>query len=316
MKKMYIGWVIVWPLLLALLFPACSRLSKLEKNLNETEAQWLSEVRYIITPEERKVFLELPESERAKFIEDFWQRRDPFPDTEKNEYKEEYYQRLEQANRLFIGEGRPGWLTDRGRIFILFGPPTERQTYPMELSGFCREVWYYRSFPVVFVDEHCSGTYILSAINLEHLQDLNLAQGYFQNSIAQEKTFFDYELKVAGRQRKDDQLELKLVFKMKYSDVWFETKDDASLEAGLYIKIEIRNESNQVVWQGTKDMPMTFKDEDEFNQKKKKTFSVSLDINLPDGQYQVPPPGKYYLYSSVKQMTSEVEIKKVKRINL
>ena len=301
---------------LVFFFPACSRLDKLEKSLKPEEASWLSEVRYIITPEERKIFLEMPESERAQFIEDFWKRRDPFPDTEKNEYKDEYYRRIEQANRLFLGEGRPGWLTDRGRIFILFGPPSDRQTFPMESSGFCRETWYYGSFPVIFIDEHCSGHYILSAINLQHLQDLNLAQGYFQGNIAQEKTFFDYELKVAGRQRKSDRLELKLIFKIKYDEIWFETKDDASVEVGLFLKLEIRDKSNQIVWQGTKEVSMAYKDEEEFNRNKGRTLSVEIDISWTDGQYQVPPPGQYYLYSVAKQVTSEVEIKKVKEISL
>lgn len=317
MKKVAWWWPVIFlAFSLSLFFPACSRLDKLEKNLNPEQAKWLSEVRYIITPEERKIFLELPDSERLQFMKDFWQRRDPFPDTKENEYQKEYYRRIEQANRLFMGEGRPGWLTDRGRIFILFGPPTDRQTFPMESSGYCREIWYYGSFPVIFIDEHCSGNYVMSAINLEHLQDLNLAQGYFQNNISQEKTFFDYELKVTGQQRKGDRLDLKLVLKLKYDEIWFETKDNASVAAGLYLKIEIRDKSNQAVWRGTKDVLMTFKDEEEFNQKKGQTLSAAIDISLPDGQYQAPPPGKYYLYSSVKQLTSEVEIKKVKEISL
>jgi GWxTD domain-containing protein len=318
MKKTSCWTLIISALLLSLffLFPACSRLDKLEKTLKPEESKWLSEVRYIITPEERKIFLEMPESERAQFMEDFWKRRDPFPDTEENEYKNEYYRRVEEANRLLQGEGRPGWLTDRGRIFILFGPPTDRQTFPMESAGYCREIWYYGNFPVIFIDEHCSGNYILSAINLQHLQDLNLAQGYFQSNIAEERTFFDYELKVAGRQRKSDRLELKLIFKIKYDDLWFETKDDASVEVGLQIKLEIRDKSNLVIWQGTKEVSMAYKDEEEFYRNKQRVFSVDIDITWPDGQYQVPPPGQYYLYSSVKQITSEVEIKKVKEISL
>jgi len=222
-------------------------------------------------------------------MKDFWQRATHFLILKKMNIKKNNYRRIEQANRLFMGEGRPGWLTDRGRIFILFGPPTDRQTFPMESTGYCREIWYYGSFPVIFLDEHCSGNYVMSAINLEHLQDLNLAQGYFQNNISQEKTFFDYELKVTGQQRKGDRLDLKLVLKLKYDEIWFETKDDASVVAGLYLKMEIRDKSNQVVWQGTKDVLMTFKDEEEFNRVKKRMLSVDIDITWPDGRYQVPP---------------------------
>mgnify|MGYP003430528884 CR=1 FL=1 len=111
MKKTRCWTLIISALLLSLFvfFPACSRLDKLEKSLKPEEASWLSEVRYIITPEERKIFLEMPESERAQFIEDFWKRRDPFPDTDKNEYKDDkekvlfiYYDILCQYVYIFL----------------------------------------------------------------------------------------------------------------------------------------------------------------------------------------------------------------------
>ncbi|MCK7541168.1 MAG: GWxTD domain-containing protein [Marinilabiliales bacterium] len=100
-----------------------------------------------MTKEERKIFLELPADGRDDFVEEFWKRRDPDPDTALNEYRLEYEQRVERAGQLFHGEGRSGWQTDRGRIYILFGPPSERQTYPMDAGGYCREVWYYGSLP-------------------------------------------------------------------------------------------------------------------------------------------------------------------------
>ncbi|MFQ6069150.1 MAG: GWxTD domain-containing protein [Candidatus Aminicenantales bacterium] len=102
----------------------------LEKRLDRMSEEFFSKVRYIITAEESKIFLELPPEKRQEFIEKFWQRRDPTPGTPRNEYREAYFQRIEEANRLFKG-GRPGWLQDRGRIYILFGPPDERQTNPM-----------------------------------------------------------------------------------------------------------------------------------------------------------------------------------------
>ena len=73
--------------------------------------------------------------------------------------------RIDQANELFISEGRPGFMTDRGRIYILFGPPTNRI---QDTSGYryCREVWYYGNFPVVFDDSTCSGDYRLVTYNL------------------------------------------------------------------------------------------------------------------------------------------------------
>ncbi|MCX8160943.1 MAG: GWxTD domain-containing protein [Candidatus Saccharicenans sp.] len=301
--------------ILSLLASSCL-MSRLERKLKPADQDWLSEVRYIITPEERKIFLELPESEREKFKEDFWARRDPDPDTANNEYKDEYYQRLNRANQMFLGEGRPGWLTDRGRIYILFGPPTERHTFPMEATGYCREVWYYGSFPVIFIDEHCSGNFILSAINLEHLQDLNLAQGYFQNTITQERSVFDYELKLARSQRDRDSLRARLVFSMKYEQIWFETRDDASLETQLFLTVEIKNKAGETIWSGQKTAQLTFTDEEELKKMRGLKFSMDVEINLPDEKYPLPPPGKYLMYSTLKQRTEGKELKKVSEIKL
>jgi len=302
-------------LFVSLIFSSCLT-SRLERKLKPADQDWLSEVRYIITPEERKIFLELPESEREQFKVDFWARRDPDPDTEANEFKDEYYQRLERANQMFLGEGRPGWLTDRGRIYILFGPPTERHTYPMEASGYCREVWYYGSFPVIFIDEHCSGNYILSAINLEHLQDLNLAQGYFQNTITQERSVFDYDLKLARSQRSGDSLRALLSFSMKYEQIWFEVRDDASLETQLLLVVEIKDRAGNLVWQGQKTANLSFSDEEELKKMRGLKFTMDVEINLPDGRFPLPAPGKYLLYSTLKQRTGGKELKKVSEIKL
>ena len=93
--------------------------------------KWLDEdVIYIITDEERAAFKQLSnDEERDNFIEAFWQRRDPTPDTEENEYKEEHYQRIAYANEHFAA-GVPGWKTDRGRIYIVFGKPDEIDDHP------------------------------------------------------------------------------------------------------------------------------------------------------------------------------------------
>jgi len=99
---------------------------KLRKELETPYRKWLNEdVTYIITDEERKAFKRLStDDEREEFIEQFWLRRDPTPDTEENEYKEEHYRRIAYANERFAS-GIPGWKTDRGRIYIMYGPPDE-----------------------------------------------------------------------------------------------------------------------------------------------------------------------------------------------
>jgi GWxTD domain-containing protein len=93
--------------------------------------KWLEQdVPYIILPEERAAFKQLSnDEERDQFIEAFWQRRDPTPDTVENEYKEEHYRRITYANEHF-SSGVPGWKTDRGRIYIIHGAPDEIESSP------------------------------------------------------------------------------------------------------------------------------------------------------------------------------------------
>ena len=107
------------------------REDKLRKELESPYKNWLNvDVSYIITDEERQAFKRLStDEERQQFVEQFWLRRDPTPDTEENEYKEEHYRRIAYANERFAS-GIPGWKTDRGRIYITFGPPDESEEHP------------------------------------------------------------------------------------------------------------------------------------------------------------------------------------------
>jgi GWxTD domain-containing protein len=85
---------------------------------------FLLDVPYIITPEEEKAFKLLKTAEeREKFIDDFWNRRNPNPDSQENEYREQYYERIAYANEHF-SSGIPGWKTDRGRIYVTWASPT------------------------------------------------------------------------------------------------------------------------------------------------------------------------------------------------
>ena len=153
---------------------------KLRKELETPYRKWLSEdVGYIITDEERAAFKRLQnDEEREQFIENFWLRRDPTPDTVENEFKEEHYRRIAYANEHFAS-GIPGWKTDRGRIYITFGPPDERDEHPTggtyerppeegggETTTFPFEDWRYRYIEgigndiiVEFVDPTMTGEY-------------------------------------------------------------------------------------------------------------------------------------------------------------
>jgi len=156
------------------------RLKQLRKELRGPFKRWLSEdVRYIISDEERKAFLRLAtDEERENFIEQFWLRRDPTPDSIENEYREEHYRRIAYSNERYAS-GIPGWKTDRGRIYIAHGPPDEIESHPSggtyqrpyeEGGGFTStypfEIWRYRFIEGIgtdvlleFVDPTMTGEY-------------------------------------------------------------------------------------------------------------------------------------------------------------
>ena len=147
---------------------------------NKVYKKWVNEdVAYIITKEEKKAFNELKtDEERENFIENFWRRRDPNPDTEENEYREEYYERIAYANERFAS-GIPGWKTDRGRIYIAWGKPDSVESHPTggfydrptyegggSTTTYPYETWFYRhldgvgdGIEIEFVDPTGTGEY-------------------------------------------------------------------------------------------------------------------------------------------------------------
>ncbi|MGH9930925.1 MAG: GWxTD domain-containing protein [Pyrinomonadaceae bacterium] len=148
--------------------------------LKKAYKDWLEkDVTYVITDEERKAFKKLAtDDERERFIEEFWRRRDPDPDTDENEFKEQYYERIAYANEHFAS-GIPGWKTDRGRIWIMYGKPDELETHPSggnyerpsyegggNTTTYPFEVWFYRylagvgsGVEIEFVDPTGTGEY-------------------------------------------------------------------------------------------------------------------------------------------------------------
>ncbi len=105
--------------------------------------KWLNEdVAYLITPDERAAVLALKsDAEREQFVNQFWEKRNPAPGSTVNAFKNEHYRRIAFANDRFAAQDAPGWQTDRGRTYILLGPPDEIESYPNQN----RETWIYRS---------------------------------------------------------------------------------------------------------------------------------------------------------------------------
>ena len=104
-------------------------------------------VRYLLTSAENRTYRGLKRAtpeERARFIEEFWGRRDPDPAQPGNFYRELFYRRVAEANRLFNDAPVPGWKTDRGKVHILLGPPDERDRITTGRSDRFVIVWTYR----------------------------------------------------------------------------------------------------------------------------------------------------------------------------
>ena len=159
------------------------RRKAIQREMASPYKRWLrEEVPHIITGDERKTFTSLSTDEaREQFIEQFWERRNPSPGSPENEFREEYYRRIAYANERF-SSGWPGWKTDRGRIYIMYGPPDEREQHPMggnyqrpyEEGGghtvtYPWEKWRYRyidgigtNIELEFVDRTLTGEYRLA----------------------------------------------------------------------------------------------------------------------------------------------------------
>ncbi len=180
------------PLVAILLYSACVSHYQITKPpLDSNSQKFLDLIRYIITPQEERIFREMPPEDRGEFIMDFWARRDPDPSTPENEFRTQYYTRLAVADKAFR-TGIPGWMTDKGRIYILLGPPTDVIKKSMgeksvELPKNLRElsqnlleegtfterpteIWIYNEYPdyfsgplrLTFVDYESTGDYKLT----------------------------------------------------------------------------------------------------------------------------------------------------------
>ncbi len=191
MKKSYL--LCLLPVVVALLLhSACASSYKILKPPVDSNSQkFLDIIRYLITPQEERIFREMPPEDRGEFIMDFWARRDLDPSTPENEFRSQYYTRLAVADKAFRA-GIPGWMTDKGRIYILLGPPTDviKKTMGEKSVEFSRDqrqlstnlleegtftekptdIWIYNQYPdyfagplrLTFVDYESTGNYKLT----------------------------------------------------------------------------------------------------------------------------------------------------------
>src|SRR4029450_4779612 len=155
---------------------------KVKQELKKAYVEWINDVDPILTQSERDAWKKLAtDEEREQFIKVVWDSRDPDPDTEENEFKEQFYERIAYANE-HLTSGKAGRLTDRGRVYIKFGKPDEIESHPAggsyerpswegggSTTTYPFEKWFYRHIPNVrsgieleFVDPTGSGEFRLA----------------------------------------------------------------------------------------------------------------------------------------------------------
>lgn len=275
-------------LLLAAAAPACSLL-KPEAELLPGDAEFLSQVRYLMTGEERRDFLALPDAEKPAFIEAFWQKRDPDPATEENELKMEYEIRLEAATKLFAGEGQAGYLTDRGRVHILYGAPTERDTMPRSsTSTRCSEVWYYGNFPVVFIDSSCIGRFRLATFDMSPIRELDITQLKTQarggpggpGVLQAGSKRFDYELELSFIERTPQRIAARVRLRLPYGRIWF-TSEAKRLRTTFEVAVEVRAGDKELLFESKASFPVSLSEE-ELLARSGQDFLMDVPVDIGD----------------------------------
>lgn len=287
------------PLLGAALAVSCAT-GGLPKDMTPGHRKFLSEARFVITKQERRIFLNTPGPGRDGLIDAFWKKRDPVPATEANEFKDEYYRRIEQANRLFSDGGPNGWLEDRGRILILLGPPWERQAYPRGISFYGKptEIWYYGNFPVVFVDNDWNGTYELRSESAREIAMINQAQMDSKPAVPAEKGVFDFRAAV-GRAAGGGIL---ITVRIPYRNVWF-TSEGERLTTALELSFEVTDGSGKTAWTLREDRAIELTEE-------KLLSVIGTDLVLEIPALPAGGRGHYALRAEIANRADGVRVRK------
>jgi GWxTD domain-containing protein len=239
---------------------ACAS-TRVARELDPESREFYSKVRYIITAEEKKAFLALPEEARSAFIEDFWERRDPTPGTGENEYKTEYFNRIDTANRLFSGGGAPGWLQDRGRIYITLGPPDHREVYPRGVTfyGVPTEYWWYGFFPIRFVDERWVDDYRIDPDSAAQITVINQALTEWNKPLERLARGEPRAPAMPGldvRVAKADGGGARFTLVLPYRNIWMKAQGDR-LEVGLEVTLKVLDAAGAEAWSFAQTYPLT-----------------------------------------------------------
>jgi GWxTD domain-containing protein len=284
-------------LIIAFLLLCCSAL-EIQKNLAPEDKEFLSTVRYIITKQEKKAFLDLAPSERRSFIEEFWKKRDPTPVTEVNEYKDEYLKRVKEAKHIFSGEGGPsGWLQDRGRIYILLGPPEQRETYPRgeDLSDIPVEYWHYGFHVLTFRDYRKNGNYELQE-GARMLAEISRTQELLNPEVKPERDSFNFNLDI----KKPAERQALILISIPYDNIWLSAEGN-ELKTTLELSLEVFDSDEKRVREEAKIYPISLAKE-ELKKLTGQDYQIEIPIQLE--------PGNYRASITLKNLTGQMKVKK------
>jgi len=274
------GWALF---VIALALAGACASNKEIKSMEPESQEFLSKARYLISRDERRAFLALPGPEQRKvWIESFWLKRDPDPSTAVNEFKVEYFRRIDEANRLFKEGSTPGWLGDRGHLYVTFGPPDNRETYPRGVTfyGVPTEIWYYNFFPVVFIDDNWSGFYRLSTDSVAQVSELNKAQFMFRPPTpSPDQMAASLALEIA--KVKDGEAVIRI--KLPYKDIWLKAEGDR-FQTALEVEAEASDADAKPVWTEKKSYPISL-GRKEYLKALREDFLIEIPISLKPGEY-------------------------------
>jgi len=275
-----------------------------KRTLDDASKLFLSEVRYLISRQEKKFFYKLTPAQRPDFIKSFWNKRDPDPYTEENEFKDAYYRRIAEANALFKEGSTPGWLQDRGRVYIMLGPPDDRVTNP-GFQDFHYEYWYYVAAPqvirLVFIDRDLNGDYELAtgadqnkmsrnsilgnyALAQGSTYDLAQLQKLMEGRTLNVKKRDTFELSAEMERGLGDNLNIRLM--LPYNHIWM-TESEGILSTTLSVSLDVfENGSEKITWSHFMEYPVSMPEADA-DQYLKKQLTIDILSNLPDGNYRM-----------------------------
>ena len=258
----------------------CSKDYWLLKKISTEYQDSFRKLKFLITKEEKREFLNLStDEEREEFFKQFWAKRDPDPETIENEFRDEYMSRISMADHLFSHEGKEGWDTDRGRAYILLGPPDFRESYPMGYSMYSlpSEVWYYGNFPVVFIDRNRSGSFDLTSLGARHFSQLLAGAQLLKPGVSKNKDLYDFNVRI----EKISENNINIILRIKNKNIYFKSDSNS-----FYSNVEITLNFNLLNSDKTFSIKRKIIIEKSGLEDPGKFSEIIIPMNLKKGKYE------------------------------